>query len=319
MSRVRVAILVLAAACTTPKAKVLAMLGEPCSADADCGSMSCPHAVCSRPCAVQGDCPAGFDCSLADPADAAPTWHAPTYDTTQPGGFGTDCATVAGGCTMDPSPCAAGFHCVGAKCDADAICSAACATDADCPPALVCGTAGSGSSAEQVCLARGHCDPCLAGACAPGLACSPDGTCLRPCAVDDDCPHAPPPASRYLTCTAGLCTPAACDGGSPIATGTDVVCSPCRDGHPEDCGTGLLCFRDDFSREQFCTEGCTVTVTKDPTTGALTSSNDTCPTGSSCAYGGPTFFDSECTGQPSCSLQGGCGADPAHTRVTCYP
>jgi hypothetical protein len=318
-------------------APTLSHLGVACANQSDCASGVCAHSVCTRACGSQSDCPVGFDCGIAVPGDATATCYAVQYDTTSPGGFGTSCASVStdptGTAPCDPSatsPCASGFVCLAsAMCDPAAVCTKACAADTDCPPSMFCGTRDDKS---QLCMPRVMCSTCaLDDECPAGAVCAlgADGerACQRTCASQSDCPHPEADAdggaltADPFTCEAPgdggatkVCAPASgtCHGPSAIAAiqGDGQVCSGCRVGVPSDCAAGLICYRDAFSLESFCTESCTVQLL------GSTVTEDTCPAGSFCTIGDPANYG--CTAS-SCMASGACTADPQRLTATCHP
>src|SRR5262245_50586253 len=78
----------------------LKKIGEACTSNDDCGKMLCgADKVCTRPCAVQSDCPSGFDCGLAHPEDGAMNAIGATCykakSTQVVGGFGADCGAYS--------------------------------------------------------------------------------------------------------------------------------------------------------------------------------------------------------------------------------
>jgi hypothetical protein len=322
-------------AATMSETPALTHLGGMCATNTDCASGTCAHSVCTRACASQSDCPAGFDCGLAVSGDTAPTCFAVHYDTTSPGGFGTSCTSVsiAPGGTMPcvptaTSPCASGFVCLAAAaCDPGAVCTKPCSADTDCPPLMFCGTL---ADQTRLCMPRATCSDCaIDDQCPTGEICASIGSgraCVRTCSSQTDCPHAISDAdggalaANPFTCAAPpssstkVCAPASgsCHGPSAISTiqGDGQVCSGCRVGVPSDCAAGLLCFTNRFSTESYCTEQCTVDVL-----GSMVS-NDTCPAGSFCVIGDPSMYG--CTGS-ACSIGGGCGADPNRLVTTCHP
>ena len=71
-----------------------------------------------------------------------------------------------------------------------------------------------------------------------------------------------------------------CHGPSVLRKGqSNTFCSPCRLGHPEDCGDGV-CFEFAYTGEHYCTYSCSVDVKL--TSQGYSGSNDTCPKGLLC-------------------------------------
>jgi hypothetical protein len=240
-----------------------------------------------------------------------------------PGGFGTSCAIAM--CTGGTSPCADGFTCLAdTKCDPGAVCTRGCASDADCPPTMFC-------DATPQCRPRTACSPCMTDdQCGSGSRCATDAHggrfCGPVCASDADCPQPqadlsgamPSPFEHCVADPGGhgkVCEPADgfCHGPSAVTaqTGDGQVCSWCRAGLPGDCAVGS-CF-ELLTKERFCSVPCTVSVHWTGT--QYTTSNDTCPTGTYCYFGGQ---DGSICGT-DCMVSGGCVGDPTYRFATCYP
>ncbi len=301
--------------------------------------------ICSRSCQTQADCPEDFDCVLS-PLDASNrTCYKRSYDSADKGGFGMNCATVSAapkstdGCVAGAkSPCSTGFTCVSsAKCDNDAYCSRECKGDWECPYNYFCGTIDD----KKVCLKRAKsCSPCAQDEdCGSGYLCSStDHVCLQACGTQKDCPAQPNMnGTNFQTCKADgarkLCTPTSspCHGPSPLKAklmgdGTNTVCSVCRVGFPEDCGSGLSCFchvtwagsqteacGPTSTGEAFCSKPCTVQYDADAN--GIVAKSDSCATefgqGARCTI---EKFTQGCS--TGCKGSGYCSAD--YSTFTCY-
>jgi len=325
--------LLFTACSAAPGPKVLARMGAQCLADADCGSRTCRRGACTAECSAQRDCPFGFDCLQAAPEDSVPTCVPAAYEMPAEGGFGTECPLAAGGCTSEPSPCAEGFECLASvKCDANAYCSRACSTDAECPPAFFCGATKVGAGRQMRCLKRGACSPCVVDdQCPDGSLCDtgPDGSrhCAQICRLPADCAHAllddngvryppfevcgPEGSGRAVkTCNpvGGLCA-----GPSAVAgiDGEGQVCSGCRPGL-SDCASGLGCWVGS-SGERFCTRKCTVNLSRGGS--GYQVSGDNCPAKTFCFFGGQV--PGNCGA--ACAVEGLCAGDPTYSQATCHP
>jgi hypothetical protein len=288
----------------------------------DAGPIDAWMDAATGPCAHPIDCAAGYDCALAHPTDTMPSCYARTYAQPASGGFGTDCAATALGCTTVTSPCAPGFDCEASlACDPNAVCTRACTADTDCPPTMFCGVGHGGS---QRCLTRTVCSPCVIDEQCGVNVCATDARgerfCAHPCRVDDDCPlpytnsMTGVTSSRFERCVAdpsmpsrSVCRPVvgSCHGPSALAGFPDRgVCSWCRIGIPDDCAAMARCLGAETG-EHLCVVGCSLVVDAAGNAGA-----DTCPTGSHCVVG---------TLQGPATLMGVCTADPMHQQLTCYP
>ncbi len=325
-------------------AKTLALIGSSCHASADCNSGNCSHGVCTRDCSVQGDCPTGFDCGLADPKDSTSSCLKASWKNPAQGGYGTNCAVSAGGCGGE-NPCANGFSCLyAAACDAAAYCTTSCQSDRDCPPTFFCGVPDATKPTERVCLKRTECTPCATDdQCPLSDKCATDKNgehyCAKTCSSDSDCPRPEKDQDSqgnivtvgdpFETCAADpggkgkVCQPigGVCHGPSTLPhEAAGQICSPCREGEPSDCQSGYACFEADTG-ERYCTIQCQVTINQ--YSNGLSVDPDSCPTGTYCAFGGLTTAAEECSslGGYPCKLQGVCNADWSYQDGygTCYP
>jgi hypothetical protein len=310
-----------------PPPITLKKIGEPCTADTDCGgtlngmteSLLCKNNLCTKVCTGQLDCPDGFDCGLALAMDTMPTCY-PSPMNPDPGGFGTDCSLVAPdpktgtACSMGTSPCAAGFTCHSTvKCDPRAYCTTSCMADTDCPPQYYC--ALDASTKNMFCRKRDFCVDCqLDDQCnAPFTVCTTDSVgghfCAKPCGGDDDCRQPQNGNGYFEKCLAdqggkgkvcqpapakGMGKPNPCHGPSAVnPSQMNTVCSGCRPGVPSDCAmaTNGFCFVDSFTTERFCTKPCT--------------KDGDCGTNLYCLVFAPGM--------------GYCTGDTLGTNLTCYP
>ena len=356
--------LALVAAGCTPEAITLKKIGDACTVDGDCGKMLCSKTdlVCTRPCTAQVDCPSGFDCGLAHPEDGKPgSLGASCYKSkvvsAAMGGFGVEC----GAWSPDPNsldtpcndmaknPCASGFTCLGqVKCDAAAYCTRSCASDADCPPSMMCATdvarsacksdsdcsngytcqpSAPGGKAkvctgQRWCRKRAQCAPCATDdQCPAGYTCATDDRgeryCGKLCEDDNQCPTPPPSSTGYFyKCVDGkngktVCQPlqGACHG---VSNQVDVMpasaCAWCRDGIPSDCPDSY-CYLS-FTGEHFCPGLCTMKYAA----GKFDTKTDTCPDGLVCLV---PRLPADCNG--NCDAPGFCTADPMKQQLTCFP
>jgi hypothetical protein len=327
----------LAAACSASNAPTVARIGEACASADDCASSLCRHGLCTRLCAIQGDCPTGFDCTLADPADVVGTCRAATWSSPASGGFGTGCGAAAGGCG-GANPCADGFecradiycsdqtHCAPIACDAKAYCTQGCASDAECPPTMFCGQERKADGRK--CLKRTSCEPCGADdQCPSGHLCtaleSGERVCAKSCAVSGDClkPTKDTQTGKFAGAPfevcgddslgrGKVCLPAG--GACHAEEGAGKVCDACRLGHPGDCAAGHVCYALE-SGERFCTKGCSAKLAK--TTQGYDIVEDDCGAGAACFFGGQV--PGNCG--ESCSVDGLCTADTTYQNATCHP
>ncbi len=345
MTQIRTLVLaaIAAFACTPEPVKpdpiVLARLGTVCTAASECGSGTCYQGVCTRQCFVQGDCPVGFDCGVLGPDDSAGFCIAANWTDAEQGGFGTDCSASAAGCGGQNS-CADGFSCHAydaqfreeIRCNARAYCTKGCEADRDCPPDFFCGR--DSAQAPKSCLRRAACDQCATDdQCPPSHICAQladlSHACLKRCEAASDClkPAKDGDSGAYVgkpfeVCAEDrdgkgkVCTPTSgrCHGASaiPSITGDGQVCSPCREGHTEDCAPNHLCLTTSTG-ERLCTTPCQLGLSQ--SNGRFSVTSDTCPSGSFCFL---TEDPSNCGS--SCRKGGICTADPTYsTNVTCYP
>jgi thiol-disulfide isomerase/thioredoxin len=229
-----------------PAAKTPAAIGEACEQDTDCASSLCANKTCAKGCADPADCAADQNCVTIEGKAVCVT---PSYNKA----IGTTCA-VSG-------TCESGLECVGGKGTPQAICSAACQTDADCPTTMACAAASSGKQ----CAPREFCDSCAYDAqCGPGKFClkQGDGTyCSRPCtAGSTECP-------RYAECKDVGAGQYACAHKAGSCRAEGKLCDPCGD--EADCAANSLCLTFTSSLESFCAATC--------------GTGDTCETGYSCS------------------------------------
>jgi V8-like Glu-specific endopeptidase len=196
-------------------------LGEPCTVDGECASASCfdDHDVlyCSRTCATDAECGAGFHCR------------------------GTDCARgaregIGGGCVANED-CADpdGTGPLGAICaerGGVSWCTAFCSGDAACPPGFSCVPAGGamvcaptgGALVGEECLVN---PDCLSGLCIDaghGLVCTRFCDAETRCSAGFECVRTGD--GRSAVCVAPVKPPRADSGGcatSPSRGGTSIA------------------------------------------------------------------------------------------------
>lgn len=269
------------------------VIGTPCGSDRDCNvaGQVCASAggaprICTHACSAQSGpsgCPIGYDCTAADAPPATTTCNKErfAYDplTGAPLLFGRDCSLAPGttqaewdrACagTGDPAPAPTCRHAVDPasnqhaplRDDPHAYCTAACASDGDCPVDMRCAADYDGVTK---CLRRGFCDPCWmndncsgdTGACVP----TADGSaryCTKPCAAAADCGGV---LGTYLACsdTSDAAGQAGrfCLHKYGACVGTGRVCDPCRS--DADCAGGTVCLGVALTGERMCTRSCTV-------------------------------------------------------------
>lgn len=205
------AALIVGACGPAPNVITLHKIGESCAADEECDTASGAYCrpverVCTRRCTRQQDCPLGFDCGLAQPADgtqggAGATCYRSSAPAAVAGGFGSSCGAFSPDPSTDPptpcdpkakSPCAAGFTCrASIKCDAAAYCTNECRTDADCPPTAFCSQdVGTACTVDADCQVGRTCQTVTG--VGPKL-CLGRKLCARreqcsPCGTSDQCP-----------------------------------------------------------------------------------------------------------------------------------
>jgi len=336
-TRLTLVLALLVAACA-PAAKEAApaRMGETCDAGDDCASAYCLRGRCTRPCAQQGDCPTGFDCTLAASGDVGGTCQPAAWSMPASGGFGTGCGAAAGGCG-GVNPCAQGYECrasldcdaAGCRpiaCDAAAYCTKGCEADADCPPTMFCGQERRVDGRR--CLVRTSCEPCGADdQCPSGHLCtalaSGERVCAKSCARAGDClkPTKDGQTGKFVAAPFEVCSPdplgrgqvcLPAGGACHAPEGGGELCAACRLGHPEDCAAGSVCFAD-TSGERFCTKGCQATLSK--TTKGYDVTADSCGPRAHCFFG--ASVPAGCG--ESCKAEGLCAGDPSYAAATCHP
>ncbi len=208
-------------------------LGSDCAADAECtGGAVCYRGVCVKTCGAPTDCDAEQDCSL----DAASRLLCVKRGYAE---------AVGSFCGAD-GKCPEGTQCVGAAYSPDAVCSASCTDDTDCPMSMACLAAGT----SKICQARAFCDTCSHAAnCAVGDVCVQSGIerfCSRPCTVGKtEC-------KRFATCEAQPDGAGACVHKAGSCLGDGSLCQPCN--VDEQCDGKCLTYT--FSQESFCASAC---------------------------------------------------------------
>ncbi|GEM_PF-2008497 len=212
-----------------------ATVGQPCKADSQCATGACGNGKCIKTCQTAKDCLGGLQCTQQGDFFAC---GKPTYNPK----LGQSCA--AHGKCPDGLKCSLPAEAV------EAVCTATCATDANCPPHLAC-TARFGG--EKVCMPRQFCSECMADIqCGEGATCTPMGAgkfCSKTCTPGKtECP-------RYADCKdigdgnfqcvhrAGAC-----------AVKEPTLCSPCTG--DSTCKTGASCLSWPYTGERFCGGQC---------------------------------------------------------------
>lgn len=250
-----IALLLAASACTdgrmTPPPTDL---GAPCLSDGDCDTGLCllelTGGVCTRDCADDCACPAGYSCQAAAggrsvcAAGANACVSAP--DAGPPGGCGAGCpagqACVSGACTTLPSscPCPTGSYCdlatdrclpgcrsddhcaAGSICDGTE-CRGGCRDDAQCPTGQIC------DADTSACRAGCREDADCSGAAS--ICDEASSSCRMGCRAEDDCPEGFECDFETSTCE-GQCT-----GDADCWEGTVCEGELCVRG----CRSGTLC------------------------------------------------------------------------------
>lgn len=221
-------------------------LGTDCKADGDCtGGTVCHRGTCTKTCGVPGDCAVEQDCSLDG------EWRLLCVERAYVSGIGDFCGA--------DGKCPAGTQCIGTAYSPDAVCSAGCNDDTDCPMNMACMSAG----ASKFCQVRSFCDMCShAGNCAEGDICVQSGAerfCSRPCTVGKtEC-------KRFAACVAQPDGTGACEHKAGNCVGDGSFCQPCS--LDENCDGKCLSYS--FSQESFCSPAC----------------GKSCPAGSKCETG----------------------------------
>ncbi len=220
-----------------------------CSADADCTSGICIAGACSVTCTGLTDCGEGESCSLDNKGRTV--CHKPLHNLN----IGVKCG--------HDGQCKDGLKCLGRAYSAQAVCTATCKADIDCPADFEClDIVNEG----KVCMERAFCGGCQHdGQCPEGGTCmkmSGGSFCTTPCtAGSTECP-------RYARCQGGQCVHRA---GTCIGEGNQ--CDPCNTLVDGQCKNGP-CLQYGFSKESFCADTCTTS----------------CPTGFKCAQVSQTGY-----------------------------
>jgi hypothetical protein len=313
-----------------------------CPVGTDCGLTDSggPGAICYKS-TFDTTNPGGFgaDCSVvaADPMDGRAC--DPKAQSPCAGGFSCRSSLKCDPDAYCTKGCASEIDCpptmfCGADSGPDCMDDTDCRGDRTCMPVPGGGGAIKVCQGPLICLKRVACSSCATqDQCGGGLICAADAGgarfCGKPCNTADDCPKPAndnttmnPSGSPFETCVpagAGLvgkvCAPTvgSCHGPSPLKALSgkqDTFCSWCRVGMPSDCQEGY-CIEEQFTKERFCTQRCTVHLTKSGNTYRV--SSDPCATGTVCFVGVPQTCGS------ACDATGVCGGDPSYADLTCYP
>ena len=231
-----------------------------CASDADCPvGQACQAREACVPvgCNTVSDCPVGATCEAGSCVAAPPCGSAAdcTYDPRVP-----QCndAGACVACTAD-AHCGAGERCIDEQCTRPQDCTA----DSDCRGGYVCNAGLCSACRTDDQCPRGS---CFAGACVDEPTCGSDADCATgvcsagvctACATTLDCAGGlwcdagacvPPPSCTTnfdcgtgYACTAGSCTPAACDGDREPDQGP-AAATPFAPGAPT---SGVLCTNDE--------------------------------------------------------------------------
>ena len=211
-------------------------LDEVCKGDGECASGICFSEKCAAACDKNADCASGKACLTDNGARlfcAAPTFHEE---------LGVSCAAHG--------KCPAGLVCSHPAEAAEAICTATCKTDLDCPTNLACVDTGTSG---QRCMPRETCDYCLTDAqCGAGKTCTKMGSarfCSQACTPGStECP-------RFMDCTdVGSGNFQCVHRAGECQSKTPSLCSPCKG--DDTCAQGSMCLSWPSTREQFCGKSC---------------------------------------------------------------